>query len=131
MFDIQSPKVLTPAFLFALLSPGMILQLPDKIPGLAPNALATMATSPMAVGFHALVFVGMYQLIARFRGITLKPMDLIVPTVLFILLSPGLLLQIPPGSFMSGKTSIQAVLVHALVFALLFAFLRSQFPQFY
>jgi hypothetical protein len=38
---------------------------------------------------------------------------------------------IPPGSFMSGATSNTAVGVHTIVFALLFALLRSQFPQYY
>ena len=40
--------------------------------------------------------------------------------LLFLILSPGLLLTIPPvgkGIFMSGKTSIVAILVHAAVFA--------------
>ena len=39
--------------------------------------------------------------------------------LLFVLLSPGVLLTLPPvGSqiFMSGKTSLIAVLVHAVVF---------------
>ena len=38
MFDVSSPKVLTPAALFAVLSPGLLLQLPDRIPG--RNSLA-------------------------------------------------------------------------------------------
>jgi hypothetical protein len=40
--------------------------------------------------------------------------------VLFIILSPGVLLTIPPGTggpFLSGQTSFAAVAVHALVFA--------------
>ena len=40
-------------------------------------------------------------------------------TLLFILLSPGFLLTIPPvgkSLFMSGQTSISAILVHALIF---------------
>jgi len=39
--------------------------------------------------------------------------------VLFILLSPGVLLTLPPGSkgiFMSGQTSLIAVVVHSVVF---------------
>lgn len=48
---------------------------------------------------------------------------MLVEIALFILLSPGLLLTLPPlskgGIFMSGKTSVIAVLVHALVFAFL------------
>lgn len=41
--------------------------------------------------------------------------------LLFILLSPGLLLTLPPVNkkiFMSGQTSVAAILVHALVFTL-------------
>ena len=41
--------------------------------------------------------------------------------LLFILLSPGLLLTLPPVNkkiFMSGQTSVSAILVHALVFTL-------------
>jgi hypothetical protein len=40
-------------------------------------------------------------------------------TLLFILLSPGFLLTIPPvgkSIFMSGQTSVTAILVHALIF---------------
>ena len=47
-----------------------------------------------------------------------------VAVILFVLLSPGLLLTIPPvGSkiFMSGKTSVLAILVHAVIFATLLA----------
>jgi len=43
--------------------------------------------------------------------------------LLFVLLSPGVILTLPPvGSkvFFSGKTSIVAVLVHAAVFALVY-----------
>jgi hypothetical protein len=45
---------------------------------------------------------------------------MIAEIVLFILLSPGLLLTFPPVGkkiFMSCETSVAAVLVHALVFA--------------
>lgn len=47
---------------------------------------------------------------------------------LFILLSPGLLLTLPPVGkkvFMSCKTSMVAVLVHAVVFAVALANIRS------
>jgi hypothetical protein len=45
-------------------------------------------------------------------------MSLLRATLLFILLSPGFLLTIPPIGklFMSRKTSVAAVFVHALVF---------------
>ena len=51
-------------------------------------------------------------------------------TLLFILLSPGVLLTLPPIGgkiFMSGKTSLVAVLVHAVVFYLVLS-MRHQIP---
>ncbi len=55
---------------------------------------------------------------------------LFLATVLFVLLSPGVLLTLPPIGgkiFMSGKTSLIAVLVHAVVFYVLLSF-RRQIP---
>lgn len=116
--DITGPKVLTPAILFALLSPGLLLR---------------VGPSPVIV--HALVLSLVYYLIATFvLKVTLRPADLIVPAVLFILLTPGVLLTLPPGSkgvFMSGQTNLLAVGVHTLVFALLFSFLRKNFANYY
>ena len=54
--------------------------------------------------------------------------SLLFYTMLFIVLSPGLLLTIPAmgrGLFMSRQTGVIAVLVHAVVFYLLAYFLRS------
>jgi len=45
---------------------------------------------------------------------------MLVAAVLFFLLSPGVLLTLPPVGkkiFMSGQTSLESVLVHAAVFA--------------
>ena len=47
----------------------------------------------------------------------------IYATLLFVLLSPGFLLTIPAGSrgiFMSRQSTVFAVIVHALIFAILF-----------
>jgi hypothetical protein len=54
-------------------------------------------------------------------------MSLLRATLLFVLLSPGFLLTIPPIGklFMSGKTSVAAVLVHAVVFYLALKFSSS------
>lgn len=52
----------------------------------------------------------------------------LLPTLLFVLLSPGVLLTLPPkgkGIWMSGQTSLLAVAVHAIVFAIAFSYLRS------
>jgi hypothetical protein len=123
MFDVTGPKVLLPAVLFAVLSPGMLLALPQGA-GLLVQAVV-----------HALVLTLVYWAIAKFvLKISLTKADLFVPAVLFVLLTPGLVLTIPPkngGLFMSGQSSPMAVGAHTLVFALLFAFLRGQFPQYY
>lgn len=123
MIDITGPKVLVPAILFAALSPGLLLALPQGA-GLLIQA-----------AFHALVLVVVYWVIAKFvLKLSLTLTDLIVPAVLFIALTPGVLLTIPPksgGLFMSGQTSPTAVGAHTLVFAIVFAYLRGAFPRAY
>lgn len=125
MIDITSPKVSTPAALFALLSPGLLLQLPDTL------KLNTMQTSTQSVIFHALVFVLVYSMVAKSMGLVLKQTDLIVPGILFFLLSPGVLLSFPQEGLRPGQTSMVSILTHALVFAIVFASLRKFFPQYY
>lgn len=52
--------------------------------------------------------------------------------ILFVLLSPGFLLSIPPVAgkyFRTGKTSTTAVLVHAVVFGMVLYLLRNYYPQ--
>jgi hypothetical protein len=124
--DITSQKVAIPAALFLALSPGMIL----KTNG-SSVSFGKVGTDQMSIFFHALVFFLVYSLIAKAMGIALTKTDLLVTTTLFIALSPGLLLTIPPGEFMSGRTSQAAILTHTVVFALVFALLRKQFPKFY
>jgi len=128
--DITGPKVLTPAVLFALLTPGLLLALPSLslLPGTGYYGIQTVVV-------HALVLALVYYLLARFvLQVSLKPADLVVPAVLFVLLTPGVLLTLPPGSagvFRSAQSSLPAVGVHALVFAIVFATLRGTFPQAY
>ena len=124
-FDITSKKVLVPALLFALLSPGLILSLPSM-------KLFSGTTSGASVMIHALVLILALWVAAKSKMLgTTTQADLLVPAFLFILLSPGMLVTIPPGSIMSGLTSKAAVGVHTIVFAILFALLRSRFPQYY
>nr|QNJ59850.1 MAG: hypothetical protein [Bacteriophage sp.] len=127
--DGTSQKVAIPAALFLALSPGVLVTTAGKnVKFMNGN------TSQMAVMFHALVFFLVYSLVARAMGLVLTKTDLLVTTSLFIALSPGLLLTLPPGStgvFRSGQTSISAALTHSIVFAIVFALLRRQFPQFY
>lgn len=125
MIDITGPKVLLPAILFGVLSPGMLLSLPSL-------NFASGQTSFMTGVIHAVVLSLLYYLIATyFLKISLTKADLIVPAVLFMLLSPGMLVTIPPGLFLSGTTGPVPVIVHTFVFALAFATLRSTFPQYY
>ena len=127
--DITSTKVSVPAALFLALSPGILLTTEGE-----NVRFATGKTNQTAIMFHALVFFLVYSLVAKAMGVVLTRSDLIVTTILFLALSPGLLLTIPPGSgglLQSGQTSIQAALTHAIVFAVVFAILRRQFPQYY
>ena len=124
--DITSQKVAIPTALFLALSPGLIL----KTNG-SKISFGKMGTDRMTIFFHALVFFLVYSLIAKAMGIVLTKTDLLVTTVLFLALSPGLLLTLPPGTIASEQTSIPAILTHTVVYALVFALLRKQFPKFY
>jgi hypothetical protein len=127
--DVTSQKVAIPAALFLALSPGVLVTTAGK-----NVKFMNGKTNQMAIFFHALVFFLVYSLVARAMGLVLTKTDLLVTTSLFLALSPGLLLTLPPGSggvFRSGQTSIPAALTHAIVFAIVFALLRRQFPQFY
>ena len=53
-------------------------------------------------------------------------LNVIVPVILFILLTPGLLLSLPPGG-----SKIVVTLTHAAVFGAIYFFLRRTFPQYY
>jgi|SRR5210317_187359 hypothetical protein len=124
--DITSQKVAIPTALFLALSPGLIL----KTNG-SKISFGKMGTDRMTIFFHALVFFLVYSLIAKAMGIVLTKTDLLATTVLFLALSPGLLLTLPPGTIASEQTSIPAILTHTVVYALVFALLRKQFPKFY
>ena len=127
--DITTQKVAIPAALFLALSPGMVLTTDGS-----KVKFMNRQTDQMSVFFHALVFFLTYSLVAKAMGIVLTQTDLIVTTALFITLSPGLLLTIPQGSgglFQSGQTSVESAMIHTVVYAVLFALLRRQFPQFY
>ena len=127
--DITSQKVSIPAALFLALSPGILLRTDGS-----RISFRDGLTGRTAVMFHALVFFLVYSLIAKALGLVLTRTDLVVTTLLFLVLSPGMLLTLPPGSkgvYMSGQTSVSSALTHTVVFALVFALLRKQFPQFY
>ena len=54
--------------------------------------------------------------------------------LIFFLLSPGVLLTIPPGSrglFMSGQTSLIAAAVHAVVFVIVHHIVNAYLKKYY
>jgi hypothetical protein len=53
-------------------------------------------------------------------------LNVIIPMILFVVLTPGVLLALPPGQ----SLLVQAV-THALVFGLVYWGLRTTFPQYY
>lgn len=58
----------------------------------------------------------------------MAPLDanILVPVLLFVLLTPGLLLALPPGA-----SKLVQTLTHAVVFGVVYWTLRSVFPQVY
>ena len=123
MIDITGPKVLVPTVLFALLSPELLVALPPGA-GLLRQTL-----------FHALVLAILSWFIIKFIfKFTITLADLIMPALMFIILTPGVILTIPPGNggvFFSSETSLVAVLVHTVIFSLMFASIRGLFPKYY
>ena len=53
-------------------------------------------------------------------------LNVIIPVLLFILLSPGVLVSLPPGS-----GHLVQVVTHSLVFGAVYTGLRMTFPQYY
>lgn len=104
--DFMSPKVLVPAGLFTLFSTRVI---------------------PGSVAIHAALMIIVYWTIVKIGLIktSLTKADLLVPAVLFALLTPGILLTIPKGN------ANAAVAVHTVVFILVYSLLRRVFPQYY
>tara|TARA_R110002072_G_scaffold245573_13_gene404873 strand:- start:1076 stop:1468 length:393 start_codon:yes stop_codon:yes gene_type:complete len=127
---LTTNKVLIPTALFMTLTPGMLLQMPDKMPFMNKNAIMTMRSSLQSVLAHAIVFTLVYRLIAKMMGLVLKPADLVVPTLLFILLTPGLQCMAKNVNA-DVSVSLQALLMRTVVFAVVFALLRRFFPQYY
>jgi hypothetical protein len=123
--DITSPKVYTPALLFAALSSGLVFFMQKN----GANVFGAV------VLVNAIIFALTYYIIMKFLlKKSLTRADILVPLVLFVVLTPGVLLTIPPGSkglFMSGQSSTAAIAVHTLVYAIVFALMRKQFPQYY
>jgi hypothetical protein len=123
--DITSQKVIVPTLLFAALSSAVLF--------FTKKAGSSVIGTTLIV--HALLFAIIYYVLMKFLlKKNLTRADIVVPLLLYVVLTPGVLLTLPPGSkgvFMSGQTSTPAVGVHTLVFAIVFALIRSKFPAYY
>ena len=108
MIDVTSHKVSVPCLLFLSLTPGVLL-------GVRGTGIA----------LHAMVFMLVYFLVAKAMRLVLTKTDLVATTLLFVILSPGLLVAIPRDG---GR---HTAVVHAALYAIIFALLRRQFPQYY
>lgn len=105
-------SLILPTLLFVLLSPGLLVQLPGSFH-------STMRTSSQSVLVHSLVFMSLMWAITKAMGIAMTKADLVVPTVLFLLVSPH------------GSTDFNTIVMRAVLFAIIFALLRKLFPQYY
>lgn len=79
-------------------------------------------------------FVLSHYLLNKSINVLQKPANVVVPLVLMVLLVPGMLLTFPAGSkgiFRSGQSTFTAVVVHTVVFAVVYALLRLNFSKNY
>lgn len=64
-----------------------------------------------------------------------SPLNLFVPAILFILLSPGMIMTFPPNTvekrWFTEETSRCAIITHALLFVIVYYFIRKYFAQYY
>ncbi|CAN6548675.1 unnamed protein product [Malus baccata var. baccata] len=98
--------------LFVLLSPGLLFQLPGRH---GCVEFGSFHTSGAAIMVHSLLYFG---LICVFLMADWGPV--VIAVVLFVLLSPGLLFQLPGKGrvveFGNMQTSGISILVHTIIF---------------
>ena len=132
-------ELMLPTTLFVILSPGFLLDVDISRATKNINSVAKlgkMKTSMGSVVTHSLVFALLLDQLRKLSGLnSTKMSNVIVPTILFILLSPGVLLTVEPiqlkVGLMDGKTSIESILTHAVVLMLVYKVLRKTFPEVY
>ena len=129
---------LVATLLFVILSPGLIITLPPANKG---GVFSSESTSNIAVLVHSVLFFIAAKMAnagdfpfgyltdaateirksqdATYRSLCPVLVAPLIATLLFIILSPGVLLTLPPDEgalFMSEDTNPIAVLVHAVIF---------------
>ena len=110
-------QVMQVVFLFALLSPGLLLQVPASGQNAFDVQWMNMKTSQVSVLMHALVLL----IVLYNSGVSRKNMYCAV--ILFVALSPGFLLEVPsPDGHVvtTNRTSYEAILVHSLLFMVIY-----------
>jgi hypothetical protein len=126
-------KIVGYTFLFIIFCPGLLINLwaGDK------GYLMTEQTNYLSIFIHTIVFstivVGLEEkkyldamANSELTDIDTKNIPPVVAIMLFIVLSPGLILTIPPesgGLLFSKQTSVVAVLLHAILFIVFFVVL--------
>lgn len=118
---MKSEHIMQMALLFALLSPGLLVQIPpssDNCEQRVNVEFMNMKTSNVSVLVHALVLM----VVLLTMGVSKN--KVMTAVLLFVMLSPGFLLQLPPGEdghvIATNKTSFTSVAVHTLVFMVMY-----------
>lgn len=127
---------LVAAILFFFLSPGTVLTLPPQSgcgPFIQLSSSKSCATSYIAVTLHALIFLIVFVGFIMWRkkkSSTNKYIYAIVAGLLFFVLTPGVIVTLPPssgcGPFIqlngtkSCASSYIATAIHSLVFVIVF-----------
>lgn len=104
--------------LFWVLQPGALLQLPTRIPFQHAKAFFTERTSLVDAAVHTAIFalvIGSGIIIPGKFDMNNKAF--LTKVALFFALSPGVIVEIPPGRFFSNKTSFAAITVHTALYA--------------
>ncbi|XP_009788052.2 uncharacterized protein LOC107763753 [Nicotiana tabacum] len=119
--------------LFVLLTPGLLIQVPGRN---RVVEFSNFQTSGVSILVHSIVYFALIcifllaigiHLLNRYKTSMADWGPVLIGVVLFILLQPGLLFQIPGNNrtleFGSMKTNGKAIAVHTLIFFTLYAIL--------
>ncbi|XP_006338705.1 uncharacterized protein [Solanum tuberosum] len=119
--------------LFVLLTPGLLVQVPGRSRFVE---FSNFQTSGVSILVHSLVYFALICIFLLAIGVHMYTVfsllmadwgPVLIGVVLFILLQPGLLFQIPGNNrtleFGSMKTNGKAIAVHTLIFFTLYAIL--------
>ncbi|KAJ8646076.1 hypothetical protein MRB53_007824 [Persea americana] len=114
--------------LFVLFTPGLLFQLPGRSRLIE---FGNFQTSGASILVHSILYFAAVSILLLGIQVHMRVMadwaPVIIGVVLFVLLSPGLLFQLPghsrPVEFGSMKTNGKAVVVHTLIFFAVFTIL--------